>query len=121
MCVSLLVEEARIAINSKIASGYTPLHIAARNNRLLICKYLVEKAKPQRANVLLEGLERDTPRKSAEDLGHGDVAVYLQYHEKRMTMWQNRSCLLKICVNRKQTKIFKGISVPVFKEIIKYA
>lgn len=73
----LLVEEARIGVNSKVASGYTPLHIAARNNSLTICKYLVEKAEPQRANVLIEGLERDTPKKSAEDLGHGDVAVYL--------------------------------------------
>lgn len=49
------------------------------------------------------------------------MAVYLLYHEKRMLMWQNRNCLLKICVNRKQTKLFKHISLPVFKEIIKYA
>ena len=89
-CVILLVEEARIAINSKVASGYTALHIAARNNRREICKYLVEEAKPQRANVLSEGLERDTPRKSAEELGHAGVAEYLLYHEKRMMMWQNK-------------------------------
>lgn len=41
--VPMLVEEARISVEAKIASGYTPLHIAARNNNLQICKYLVEK------------------------------------------------------------------------------
>lgn len=40
-----------------------------------------------RANVLVEGLEKDTPRKSAEELGHVEVAEYLLYHEKRMLKW----------------------------------
>ena len=98
--VQLLVEQAKISVDGKIASGYTPLHIAARNNYLNICKFLVEQ---HRADVLVEGLEKDTPRKSAEELGKVEVAEYLLKHEKRMLMWKNRNCLLKICINRKQT------------------
>jgi len=120
-CVVSLVEEARIPINNVPTSGYTALHIAARNNRLEICQYLVLQAKPQKADVLIRGLEKDTPKEAAVELQREEIAEFLDYHERRMTMWKNRNCLLKICINRKNTEIFKGISIPVFKEIIKYA
>lgn len=36
-------------------------------------------------------------------------------------MWRNRNCLMKLCLNSKQTELFKGLSADVFREIIKYA
>ena len=50
-----------IGINSVNSSNNTPLHIAAKNGYMSICKYLVENATPIRADVLLKGLDNDTP------------------------------------------------------------
>ena len=61
--VKVLVEygHPEININSVNSSNNTPLHIAAKNGHKNICEYLVEFAKPIRADVLLKGLDNDTP------------------------------------------------------------
>lgn len=68
-CVKVLVEEARLNVNSVTSSGNTPLHIAAKNGHYFICKYLTEDALPFKANVLQEGLEQETPMEAAFDFG----------------------------------------------------
>jgi ankyrin repeat protein len=42
--VKILVEKAKININSTNSSGFTALHIAAKNGFMEICKYLIEDA-----------------------------------------------------------------------------
>jgi hypothetical protein len=41
------------------------LHVAAKNGYFEICKYMVEDARPIKANVLLKGLENETPKEAA--------------------------------------------------------
>lgn len=105
-------------MNSTTSSQNSPLHIAAKNGHLEICKFLVENS---RADVLLKGLDNETPYESARDMGKHEVGHYLKYHEKRMQHWRNRSCLLKLYLHRHNTRVFKGFSEGIMKEIIKYA
>ena len=107
--VKILVELGGFNVNSTTSSQNSCLHIAAKNGRLPICKYLVEESK-QRADVLLKGLDNDTPYEAARDMGKIEEGNYLKYHEKRMLHWRNRSCLLKLYIHRQNTKIFKGFS-----------
>lgn len=65
-CVKLLVEEAEIYVNSVTSSNNSALHIAAKNGHLEVCKYLVEHAKPIRADVLLRGLDNETAMEAAQ-------------------------------------------------------
>lgn len=120
-CVKLLIETAGVNINAVNSSQNSALHVAAINGYLDICKYLIEEAKPLKADVLIKGLYDQTPREAAENHGKEEVAQYLQGHEEKMINWENRNCLLKLCLNRKKTVLFKGFTVGIFKEIIKYA
>lgn len=48
------------------SSGFTPLHIAAKNGYFEICKYLIEEAPVvEKADVLAIGLDGETPYLSA--------------------------------------------------------
>jgi ankyrin repeat protein len=120
-CVKVLVEEAEIPINALTNSNNSPLHTAAKNGHLSICKYMIEHAKPEKANVLLTGLEGETPMETALDHGKNEVGEYLTHHENRMRHWNNRNCLLKLYLNKNKTTMFKKFSEGIFKEIIKYA
>ena len=82
---------------------------------------MIEKAKPIKADVLIRGLDNDTPKEAALDMGKYEVGNFLAFHQKKMQHWRNRGCLLKLFIHRKHTKVFKGFSEGVFKEIIKYA
>jgi hypothetical protein len=68
-CVKVLVEEAKISVNSVTSSNNSALHTAAKNGHLEVCKYLVEEAKPIKADVLQKGLENETPMEAAMDHG----------------------------------------------------
>ena len=118
--MKVLVELGGFNVNSTTSSQNSCLHIAAKNGHLAICKYLVEESR-QKADVLLKGLENDTPCEAARAMGQVEEEEYLRYHEKRMLHWRNRSCLLKLYLHRNNTKCFKGFSEGIMKEIIKYA
>jgi hypothetical protein len=115
------VEKAGLNVNALTSSNNTCLHIAAKNGYIGICKYLVEEAKPLKADVLIKGLDNDTPCEAALEMGKVAEGNYLLYHQKRMQHWRNRSCLLKFYLHKHNTKVFKGISEGILKEIIKYA
>lgn len=106
-CVKVLVEEAELPINSITNSNNTALHTAAKNGHFSVCKYLVEEAKPIKANVLSKGLDNETPMASAMNHGKFEVGELLEYHERRMRHWNNRSCLLKLYLNKNKTQLFK--------------
>lgn len=60
------------------------MHIAAKNGHLSICKFLVEGIpKTMKADLLLKGLDGETAKDAALDMGKDEVGMYLQYHEKR--------------------------------------
>lgn len=78
------MELGKLNVNSLTSSNNTALHIAAKNGHLAICKYLVEEAKPLKADVLLKGLDNDTPCVAALEMGKYEEGKYLRHHEKRM-------------------------------------
>ena len=107
-------------INAINSSSNTPLHVAAKNGYFEICKYLVEDARPIKANVLLKGLENETPKEAATQHGKTRVSEFLSIHQKKAGNWNNRNCLLKLMINKKKTETFKNLSDGLFKEIMKY-
>ncbi len=117
----MLVELGKVDVNITNSSNNTALHIAAKNGLLEICKYLVEHAKPTKSDVLIKGLDAETAREAANDMGNYDVGKYMGFHERRMRNWRNRNCLLKLFLSKTKTTVFKGYTLGIFKEIIKYA
>jgi ankyrin repeat protein len=78
------VEQGKLNVNSLTSSNNTALHIASKNGHLDVCKYLVEDAKPLKADILLKGLDNDTPSEAALEMGKLEECKYLKYHENRM-------------------------------------
>lgn len=76
---------------------------------------------PQKADVLISGLDGDTPEEAARGMGHDEVGNYLSYHWKRQNNWKNRQALLKMYLCKSKTTVFKSYTLGIFKEIIKYA
>ena len=58
--------DSKSLIYSVTSSNNSALHIAAKNGHLEVCKYLVEHAKPIRADVLLRGLDNETAMEAAQ-------------------------------------------------------
>ncbi len=60
--VKILVEKAKINVNSTNSSGFTPLHIAAKNGFMDICKYLIDETPvDEKSDILIKGLDGETP------------------------------------------------------------
>ena len=119
--VKVLVEIGGANVNQLNSSHNTPLHIAAKNGFMEICKYLIEVVREPKVDVLIKGLDNETAKDAAIDMGKNELGKYLAFHEKRMEHWKNRNCLLKMYINKNNTTIFKGYTLGIFKEIIKYA
>lgn len=98
--VRVLVEIGKIDVNMPNSSNNSALHIAAKNGLQEICKYLVDCAKPVKADVLIKGLDGETPKEAAMEMGHYEVGKFLAYHEKRMRNWRNRNALLKMYLSK---------------------
>ena len=75
-----MIEIGQLNINNVTSSNNTALHIAAKNGHLNVCKYLVEEAKPIKADVLIRGLDNDTPKDAAMDMGKFDEGNFLAFH-----------------------------------------
>jgi ankyrin repeat protein len=59
--VKMLVNSSLVQLNLKNSAESSPLHVAAKNGHYEICKFLVEDVKGHKADVLLLGLENQTP------------------------------------------------------------
>ena len=114
--VSLLIAAgADINIRNKI--GNTAAHIASLNGYLAILQLLIEN----KINILAKNFEEFTCFDHAQEMGHGEVAEYLEPHIIKAQMWRNKNCLVKIYLNKSKTKKFSRVPNGVFREIIKYA
>jgi ankyrin repeat protein len=117
--VRILVDAgANVNIHNKYQN--TPLHVAALNNYPNIVNYLLE----HKSDIMKQNYEQKSCLKLAEDMQHAQLVDVLDFHMKREIKWRNRNCLLKIALNRNveaPQNLFKGFSVDVMREIIKYA
>jgi ankyrin repeat protein len=93
------------------------LHAAALNNHGEIVELLLK----HKADIMKRNYEAKTCLNVTEEMGHAKLHDLLDYHMNREIMWRNRNCLLKIALNAKSTKSFKGIPLDIFREVIKYA
>ena len=99
--------------------GNTALHIAALHSNLEIAKILVNTKK---INFLMKNFEDFTVFDSAEQMGHQQVAEYLELHVLTAQIWKRRNCMVKLWLHRKRTNTrWARIPNGVFREIVKYA
>ncbi|TNV79148.1 hypothetical protein FGO68_gene16551 [Halteria grandinella] len=114
----LLQAGANVNIHNKYQN--TPLIAAAYNNHQNIVTMLLE----HKADIMKQNYEQKTCLKMAEDMQHVQLVDVLDFHMKKEIMWRNRNCLLKIALSREvpaPNNLFKGFSLDMMREIMKYA